>query len=82
VAVVDAGHDWSAVELGAWLASATGAPLRLLGAAGATDETTAVKRRLADAGMLVHEFAGVRKDTLVVDGGRDGILAAATAEIR
>ena len=26
-------HDWAALELGAWLASATGAPLKLLGAA-------------------------------------------------
>jgi Kef-type K+ transport system membrane component KefB len=70
-------HDWSALELGAWLGSATGAPLKLLGAAGATDETPAVKRRLDDAGMLVREFAGITTDSIVVEGGRDGILAAA-----
>ena len=27
-------HDWAALELGAWLAASTGAPLRLLGATG------------------------------------------------
>lgn len=54
-----------------------GAPLRLLGGAGATDETSAVKRRLDDAGMLVGEFAGVLTDSIVVEGGPDGILAAA-----
>ena len=42
-------HDWAALELGAWIASATGAPLKLLGAAGHTDEGD-VTRLLADAG--------------------------------
>jgi len=27
-------HDWSALELGSWLSATTGAPLKLLGAAG------------------------------------------------
>ena len=31
-------HDWAALELGAWLAAATGAPLQLLGAAGQSSE--------------------------------------------
>jgi Kef-type K+ transport system membrane component KefB/nucleotide-binding universal stress UspA family protein len=70
-------HDWSALELGAWLASATGAPLKLLGAAGATDEAPAVKRRLDDAAMLVHGFAQISPKSVVVEGGREGILAAA-----
>jgi len=70
-------HDWSALELGAWLASATGASLKLLGAAGATDETPAVQRRLDDAGLLVREFAGVRSTGIVVEHGRTGLLDAA-----
>ena len=70
-------HDWSALELGAWLASASGAPLTLLGAARATGEAPAVKRRLDDAGRLVHAFAGIATNSIVVEGGRDGILAAA-----
>lgn len=70
-------HDWSALELGAWLASATSAPLKLLGAAGATDESPAVRRRLDDAGLLVRDFSGVAADSVVVEDGREGILAAA-----
>src|SRR3712207_3945565 len=37
-------HDWAALELGAWLASQTGAPLRMLGAAGEGDDATRVTR--------------------------------------
>ncbi len=69
-------HDWSALELAAWLASTAGAPLRLLGA-GAESDAPDVKRRLDDAGLLVREFAGVLTDSVVVSGGRDGIIAAA-----
>jgi Kef-type K+ transport system membrane component KefB len=72
-----ADHDWSALELGAWLSSGTGAPLKLLGAAGATDEAPAVKRRLQDAGMLVRDVAGIATDPIVVEDGRQGILQAA-----
>ena len=31
-------HDWAALELGAWVSAATEAPLKLLGAAGETDD--------------------------------------------
>jgi nucleotide-binding universal stress UspA family protein len=70
-------HDWSALELGSWLASSTGAPLKLLGAAGQTDEGKSVTRMLGDAGLLVQQTTGVRTEPLVVAGGRDGIVAAA-----
>jgi Kef-type K+ transport system membrane component KefB len=70
-------HDWAALELGSWLAAATGAPLRLLGAAGQTDEGKSVTRLLADAGLLVQQATGIATEPLVVAGGRDGIVAAA-----
>jgi len=70
-------HDWSALELGAWLASASGARLKLLGAAGQSDEVPVVTRRLDDAGMLVRSFAGVPADTIVVERARGAILEAA-----
>ncbi len=70
-------HDWSALELGSWLASSTGAPLKLLGAAGQTDEGKSVTRILADAALLAQHATGVVTEPLVVEGGRDGILAAA-----
>jgi hypothetical protein len=70
-------HDWSALELGSWLASSTGAPLKLMGAAGRSDEGKSVTRMLADAGLLVQQTTGVATEPLVVAGGRDGIVAAA-----
>jgi Kef-type K+ transport system membrane component KefB len=70
-------HDWSALELGSWLAAQTGAPLRLLGAAGRTEEGPGVTRMLADAGLLAQQFAGVSTQPLLVEGGRDGIVEAA-----
>lgn len=71
-------HDWSALELGSWLAASTGAPLKLLGAAGGTDEgKSSVTRLLADAGLLVQQATGIATEPLVVAGGRDGIVSAA-----
>ncbi len=71
-------HDWAALEIGSWLASASGAPLKLLGAAGQTDEGKSVTRMLADAGLLVQQGTGIATEPLVVAGGRDGIVEAAT----
>jgi hypothetical protein len=72
-------HDWSALELGSWLAAATGAPLKLLGAGGQTDENrSSVTRMLADAGLLVQQATGIATEPLVVAGGRDGIVSAAS----
>jgi Kef-type K+ transport system membrane component KefB len=69
-------HDWAALELGAWMAAATGAPLKLLGAAGDTDEASRVTRLLADAGLLVQQYAGVAAEPLVAEPGRAGVLDA------
>ncbi|MGA8337276.1 MAG: cation:proton antiporter, partial [Solirubrobacteraceae bacterium] len=71
-------HDWAALELGSWLAAASGAQLKLLGAAGQTDEGKSVTRMLADAGLLVQQATGIATEPLVVAGGRDGIVDAAT----
>ena len=72
-------HDWSALELGSWLAAATGAPLKLLGAGGQSDEgRSSVTRMLADAGLLVQQATGIATEPLVVAGGRDGIVSAAS----
>src|SRR5947209_18980068 len=70
-------HDWAALELGSWIAAAHGAPLKLLGAAGQTDEGKSVTRMLADAGLLVQQATGIATEPLVVAGGREGIVEAA-----
>jgi hypothetical protein len=74
----NAEHDWAALELGAWIASATGASLKLLGAAGTTDEGPRVQRMLGDAGILVQQYAGIQAEPIVAEAGREGIVEAAT----
>ncbi len=63
-------HDWAALELGAWLAAATGASLKLLGAGGGPDGPARATRMLADAGLLVQRYAGVSAEPLVSEPGR------------
>jgi hypothetical protein len=63
-------HDWAALELGAWLAAATGAPLQLLG-------TPDGQRSLANASLLVQRFAGVTAEPVVGEPGGPGLETAA-----
>ena len=66
-------HDWAALELGAWVARATGAPLRLIGAA--SDQRTDgrdASRLLADASLIVQHRAGVVAEPLLASPGRRG----------
>jgi nucleotide-binding universal stress UspA family protein len=70
-------HDWAALELGAWISAATNAPLRLLGAAGQTEERARVSRLLGDAGLLVQQYAGIPAEPLVAEAGREGVVDAA-----
>jgi len=70
-------HDWAALELGAWIASSTSAPLKTLGASGDTVERSRVTRLLGDAGLLVQQYAGTSTEPVVAEPGREGVLAAA-----
>jgi Kef-type K+ transport system membrane component KefB len=70
-------HDWAALELAAWTCAATGAPLKLLGAAAHEDDRARVTRLLADAGLLVQQYSGVTAEPLVAEPGREGIVRAA-----
>ena len=70
-------HDWAALELGAWIAAATGAPLNLLGAAGQTEDRARVSRLLGDASLLVQQYGGVTASPVVAEGGREGVIEAA-----
>jgi Kef-type K+ transport system membrane component KefB len=70
-------HDWAALELGAWIASAHQAPLKLLGAAGDTEDRSKVTRLLGDAGLLVQSYAGISALPVVAESGREGIVEAA-----
>jgi Kef-type K+ transport system membrane component KefB len=70
-------HDWAALELGAWIAAATGAPLRMLGAAGQTDDQKKATRLIGDASMLVQQYAGISAEPVMASPGREGIIEAA-----
>jgi DNA-binding SARP family transcriptional activator len=71
-------HDWAALELGAWVARATEAPLRLIGAASDEQEDGRdASRLLADASLIVQRTAGVFAEPLLATPGREGVLALA-----
>jgi hypothetical protein len=72
-----AAHDWAAHELGAWIAAATDAPLKLLGAAGQSDEGKSATRLLGAAGLLVQQYAGITAEPVVAERGRQARVGAA-----
>jgi Kef-type K+ transport system membrane component KefB len=70
-------HDWAALELGAWIAHAREAPLRLLGAAVSIERGERdASMLLANASLVVQQLAGVTPEPLLVDPGPD-VLAKA-----
>ena len=71
-------HDWAALELAAWLSSTTGAGLKLLGAAGQTDDTAKVKRVLDDASLLLRQFASVESEPVVAERGAEEVARIAS----
>jgi DNA-binding SARP family transcriptional activator len=71
-------HDWSAIEIAAWLSGSLRTTLRLLGteadlAAGRRDAS----RLLARASMLVQQVVGVVTEPVLVRAGENGVLEAA-----
>jgi DNA-binding SARP family transcriptional activator len=71
-------HDWSAIELAAWLSGSLGTTLRLLGTeADAATGRRDASRLLARASMLVQQVAGVVTEPVLVRPGEEGVLDAA-----
>jgi hypothetical protein len=71
-------HDWSAIELAAWIAASRGTTLRLLG----TEADSAGGRRdasrlLARASLLVQQVVGIVTEPILVPAGEKGVLEAA-----
>jgi DNA-binding SARP family transcriptional activator len=73
-----ADHDWSAIELAAWLARSLQTTLRLVGTE-ADDERGRrdASRLLARASLLVQQLVGIVTEPVLVPAGQDGILDAA-----
>ena len=67
-------HDWTAIELGAWLAGALEVPLRL---AGPRETGRDASRLLASASLATQRAFGVTAQPLLVEPGPTGIVSAA-----
>jgi hypothetical protein len=68
-------HDWSAIEVAAWLARSLGTTLRLLG----TEAIPAVDRRdasrlLSRASMLVQQVVGIVTEPVLIRPGDEGVV--------
>jgi DNA-binding SARP family transcriptional activator len=72
-----AAHDWTAVEIGAWLARNSKQPLRLAGASTSSAGRDA-SRLLASASLAVQHALGVPAEPLLVDPEPEALVAAAT----
>jgi hypothetical protein len=69
-------HDWAALELGAWLATATAAPLRLAGTRHDASGRDA-SALLADASIAVQRLAGVVAEPVLIEPTPTGLTEAA-----
>jgi DNA-binding SARP family transcriptional activator len=74
VPFVGAEHDWAAVELGAWLATAQGTALQL---AGPTETGRDASRLLASASLAVQRALGVAAEPVLLAPGADSLVEAA-----
>jgi DNA-binding SARP family transcriptional activator len=70
-----AAHDWTAVEIGAWLARNSGQPLRLAGAS-TSPEGRDASRLLASASLAVQHALGVPAEPLLVDPDPEALVSA------
>jgi DNA-binding SARP family transcriptional activator len=70
-------HDWAALELGAWAATALARPLRLIGAADEAPGGRDASRLLADASLIVQHTAGLVAEPLLARPGRETVAALA-----
>lgn len=72
-----ADHDWAAVELGAWLARASGASLRLAGAAAAPQQGKRdASRLLSHASLAVQRVLRVSAEPVLIPPGEESLLEA------
>jgi hypothetical protein len=68
-------HDWAALELAAWIASANQAPLKLIGAGNGNGGGDASKV-LDSASLVVRQLAGIETEAMLVNLSNGGIVPA------
>jgi Kef-type K+ transport system membrane component KefB len=66
-------HDWAALELAAWIASANEAPLKLIGAGNGNGDASRV---LDSASLVVRQLAGIETEPVLVNLSNGGIVSA------
>jgi DNA-binding SARP family transcriptional activator len=71
-------HDWSAIEVAAWIAGSLGTTLRLLG----TESDLARGRRdasrlLGRASLMVQQVVGIVTEPVLIPPGEEGVVRAA-----
>jgi hypothetical protein len=72
-----ADDEWAAVELGAWLASASGVQLLLAGTAAVPEQGRRdASRLLSHASLAVQRVLGVAAEPVLTAPGEDGMLEA------
>jgi len=70
-------HDWSAIEVAAWLAKSLETTLRLLGTeANPVAERRDASRLLSRASMLVQQVVGIVTEPVLIRPGEEGVLEA------
>jgi DNA-binding SARP family transcriptional activator len=70
-------HDWSAVEIGAWVARSQGTTIRLLGTAADPEQGRRdASRLLARASLIVQRAVGVVAEPALVSPGPEGVVRA------
>jgi len=73
-----ADHEWAAAEIGAWLASAQGVSLRLLGTAGDPKEGKRdASLLLASVALMVQQIAGIATEPVLAEPGAEPVIRAA-----
>jgi DNA-binding SARP family transcriptional activator len=71
-------HDWAALEIGAWIAAALGAPLVLAGArADRRRGRRDASRLLASVSLMVQRVTGVAAEPLLLQPGAEAVINAA-----
>jgi hypothetical protein len=71
-------HDWTAAEIGAWIAGAVGAPLQLLGTtADPTRGRRDASRLLANASLVLQDVTGIDTEPMLVERGEEAVIEAA-----
>jgi DNA-binding SARP family transcriptional activator len=72
-------HDWSAIEIGAWVAQACETRLQLVGtAADRRRGQRDASRLLARASLIVQAVVGIVCEPILAPGGPEGVLEAAS----